>query len=908
MDNRSKNYFTETWWLINHLYHSEAERENFIREINKTGNIAKVYRGVPIKRHFLILGSIDPEFKKFSTIDTSGRAQTVHSINKLTANDILQTLLGFYSDEKAFQELTKKASIETHLLTAQDKEPPKIQTPDEEKIIDDRDKKIKGKEAESNEDTIKSAETKLKTENPVQETTLTNQPSGSVNSFNNSPTPVVDVENPTTVLEKTTGVITTAKESLLNNPDLANTAQNVMSTAQIKAQNIGADLASGTKNWVTEAVNETFGAGSKSVGTATPIVDLGGANSPFENERDLETYHAGQHQVNIDPETQNNQRLSPEDRALFEQNFKTATSWNQPEEEFVDEEQGSDNNQPGSRISRRELQQLQREFESQPETRAVESLPRRNLFNRPIETPNAVKDFGSQAQIRVGQGIQATGKGLGSAGRGLLGNVGRLFGLGGGSAAGGAAVGGAGAAGGAAAAAGGTAAAGGIAAVGWPVLVIILIIVGVILLFLLIFFFINYWQETNALFPPFDQTTVSAPVPGPGTGPVTPGDIATCTFYRGTTDTGTKMGNTQFAPVISDIANKVGIPNVLLTAIFKVETPEAFASKDTSYLTNDYDAHKSGAGAIGVMQILPDTFSGIFGNNREALKTSFGKDNFIITIDPQNQMKANNYLRIYSIKDSLIASAYLVKEIKQKYNGNGPWDEGAIREVAKRYFSGNNGICAYPGGSYCDDLWKSYSTCVAGSGGSPTNPGPAGISVTCPISQNNTDFRVTCGTQADPIPGSCGHGGIGYPQPCDTKRGYACVNGDYTIQLKKALDVTLKAGGPSTVNKPVYLPYINGNQSINWTVKQAPQQLGGGFGWKVLYEGDYNGKKITIDMTHINSNIKTTNLKSGDQVATVYNVDGNEKDPSGHLHTAVAIDGVWVEPRKDLNMCTIVSP
>jgi murein DD-endopeptidase MepM/ murein hydrolase activator NlpD len=199
--------------------------------------------------------------------------------------------------------------------------------------------------------------------------------------------------------------------------------------------------------------------------------------------------------------------------------------------------------------------------------------------------------------------------------------------------------------------------------------------------------------------------------------------------------------------------------------------------------------------------------------------------------------------------------------------------------------------------------------------GEPTDPKPdggegnvntgghglLGFSVSCPLDKENKDFTVTCGTKEDPNPGVCGHAGISYPQPCSTAAGYSCPGGQYSPELTKSLDVTLSTGGGNTVNKPVYLPSISG-ESVNWNISQAPFKINNSFGWKVYYKTTYQGKAIEINFTHINQNINQgSNLASGTPVATIYPVDGAS---AGHLHTALAVDGRWIEPRIDAGMCS----
>lgn len=266
------------------------------------------------------------------------------------------------------------------------------------------------------------------------------------------------------------------------------------------------------------------------------------------------------------------------------------------------------------------------------------------------------------------------------------------------SAGGAAAAGGAGAAGTAAA---GTGAAAG-ATIGLPV--IIGIIVALIIIVLII-----------ALFGGGTTTQV----------PGQTGNIAGCTFYRGGDATpGLQFGNPQMAYTVSDIAGKVGIPSAVLAGVMRVETASALASTDLTYLTNDYDAHSSGV-AYGVMQFTPGTFLSTFNINRSGMATLFGKTEVKTTIDPQNAIAPQHILRIYSIKDSLIAAAFKIKADKISFNNQGPWDQAALNEIATRYY----GCLRYgPGGcstgqfSYGEDLYNSFTKCQPSSGTTPSSP------------------------------------------------------------------------------------------------------------------------------------------------------------------------------------------
>lgn len=172
--------------------------------------------------------------------------------------------------------------------------------------------------------------------------------------------------------------------------------------------------------------------------------------------------------------------------------------------------------------------------------------------------------------------------------------------------------------------------------------------------------------------------------------------------------------------------------------------------------------------------------------------------------------------------------------------------------------------------------------------------------VTCPLSQNGSgSFRFICGTFNNPRGGGpCGHGNPLYYVACTQPPYAACP---FTEQLKTAVDVRPSFGNGS--NSIIYLPFLYGNQSVKWTKVKGPEPISGGAdGYKVEYETDFGGKKIRIDLTHIHGTINTAAQNSGDVVSTLK--AGVDRDGEGHLHTAVSVDGKWVDAISEAKLCT----
>lgn len=239
---------------------------------------------------------------------------------------------------------------------------------------------------------------------------------------------------------------------------------------------------------------------------------------------------------------------------------------------------------------------------------------------------------------------------------------------------------------------------------------ILLIVIGLLLLIVLV---VVIFVGASNFNPPGDTTLPP--------GVAREGDISTCLFYRGGDKTqGVKIGNPEMAKTISAISQKVGVPAAIVAGIMRVETGQALASTDPTYLANDYDNHSSGV-AYGVMQFTPQTFAGTFRTNSGELNTLFGKQSVSIDANvKQDSMEPASVFRIYSVKDSITAAAFKVRADKRAFNGDEPWSEAAANAVARAYYGcllyGSGGCTSGPY-SYGADLWKSYSECRTTIGG-----------------------------------------------------------------------------------------------------------------------------------------------------------------------------------------------
>lgn len=406
---------------------------------------------------------------------------------------------------------------------------------------------------------------------------------------------------------------------------------------------------------------------------------------------------------------------------------------------------------------------------------------------------------------------------------------------------------------------------------GW---VVAAVAIGIVL-FIIIFMF--FFKPSSVSTPGFAEEDLAAPGGGMG-------NIASCTFYRGGDPVpGRKFGNPEMAQFVDSVSAKVGVPASVVAGIMRVESGNKLVLSDPSYFAADYDDTSSGV-AYGIMQFTPGTFIGTFSRNATELNNLFNKTDVRAEIDPPGTYPSN-YFRIYSIRDSITATAFKVKNDKQSINGDGPWDQATIYEIARRYYGclqyGLGGCTSGPY-NYGEDVWKSYSECKA----APATE----MSINCPLDPVNNSAYVTCGTATNPV-NLCGHGGIGYAE-CSSPPYVVCP---YSEQLKNAIDIVTANGVGSNV--PVYLPPISGN-TLQWKFVKS-EFLNAGWGFRQVYNSQFNGRSIDLELTHLNEQYPPTYalINSGAQIATTHSI-------AGHLHTGVVIDGKPVDPISDLFMCT----
>jgi len=431
-------------------------------------------------------------------------------------------------------------------------------------------------------------------------------------------------------------------------------------------------------------------------------------------------------------------------------------------------------------------------------------------------------------------------------------------------------------------------------------------------------------------------------------------EIAQCTFYRGGDKSqGLTIGNPALAALISDISTKVGVPGSIVAGIMRVETGGALSSSDSSYLTNDYDSHcslpsvmlpvpsnqtlevcgRSGI-AFGIMQFTPDTFKGTFNINQTDMQNIFGKTSFNSQLKAFDQKEPDNVLRIYSVKDSIIAAAFKLRADKQSINSTGTWDEATVKEIAARYYGrnadGTTNYVGYDGSTqnYGNDLWKSYSSCIA-----PTTPIGTLASFSCPIPGG----KISCASYGPPtttggFDGICtpasqistnevsigGHCSPkyreAYPSLCSepgTTKPFKDASGNLR-RTAKSIDIE----GP--VGQHVFMPTING-EKVGWTWEGDPSDDVGAV--LRIFKSDPTPQGIwTIHFVHSTAEpsfAPGTHVMSDEHVATI----SSASCPGCHIHISVGLnlispgitsgsrdapyvfDPNWKFPDRELAMC-----
>lgn len=401
-------------------------------------------------------------------------------------------------------------------------------------------------------------------------------------------------------------------------------------------------------------------------------------------------------------------------------------------------------------------------------------------------------------------------------------------------------------------------------------------------------------------------------------------DIAVCTWYRGgDTIDGIKIANPSLVNIITDISNKVSVPPAIIAGIMRVETPSAMLST-SDYIINDYDAHCSLTGslqqsfencvssgiAFGTMQFTPNTFTETFNRNQTEMNSLFGKTEATTTLDRQDNIAQPNTLRIYSIKDSIIAAAFKVRTDKQLINGDGPWDETTVKEIAARYYGRNaDGTTNYPGwdGSiqnYGEDLWKSYNSCFSTVTTKVSCPIPNGT-ITCAsygTEQTSGGYSDICRVDSTGNGGHCNNNYLNYIQQ-QNMAGVCVASNPNTLPIEAyAIDVASPIAG---TEQAVDLPLVNGKK-LKWYYLSETPSASAGYIRRFESEPTPEGTWV-IQFSHVVSNIPPFSVNQ----AVPADFPGGylfNQGSNSHLHVTMGIKRVdssieWKFADRDLQMC-----
>lgn len=204
--------------------------------------------------------------------------------------------------------------------------------------------------------------------------------------------------------------------------------------------------------------------------------------------------------------------------------------------------------------------------------------------------------------------------------------------------------------------------------------------------------------------------------------------------------------------------------------------------------------------------------------------------------------------------------------------------------------------------------------------GKGLNPLP--FTISCPLSKDNNpaDYKITTGSCRYLSTDSYGHGNPygGYSSctnlyrscgaliDCDPNKSSNCIQGNkylrHSLDIETQIDVVSSQG--SSVYKEVYLPFINGTESVSWTHTKIPDDKSWGTG--SYWETNYQGKNIKLYFLHLQPNSNNiasgAQVKSGEKVGILWDWVGSSNG-SPHLHAGVYIDGQPVETEMEAGMC-----
>lgn len=207
-------------------------------------------------------------------------------------------------------------------------------------------------------------------------------------------------------------------------------------------------------------------------------------------------------------------------------------------------------------------------------------------------------------------------------------------------------------------------------------------------------------------------------------------DIANCTFFATSAgqQNGLKVGDRKLSNLVVSIANQVGIHPALVMAILRYESPDVFKNDNLAlYLQNDFDPNPSNPdGYFGVMQLSSGQFENIWQYNSSFIQSIYPNKKDITTTIPSSPptlpLAEDNYIKLYSVKESILMAAVKLKQSKDEINGGEPYDEKTVKQIAQQYHlqcEKEKGL----DGNFCNDVWRGFTSCQdLQSGDTPDNP------------------------------------------------------------------------------------------------------------------------------------------------------------------------------------------
>ncbi len=386
-----------------------------------------------------------------------------------------------------------------------------------------------------------------------------------------------------------------------------------------------------------------------------------------------------------------------------------------------------------------------------------------------------------------------------------------------------------------------------------------LLVSGFALSFLLLFIFGGFFASIGG---PITPTGEAAPLPGSTAASINTqpsNDIASCKFiHQGNSY---KIGSSKLANIISEVANKSGVPAAMLAGIAFQETSSfAFQTNDnhpafsaTSFPGNGCDPifPTSVTGALGFMQVQPPSNISTYGSSYNPSAADLNGIKIGLSFlgrDPSSLTK-NDFC---DVRTSVYLAAGIIID---KNGGKPPVGSEDVRLASCKYM----GQCQIGKYSYADEVKQGFDECKALSVANATVP--AAEASSCPIPNG----KALCGSKFTPLNG-CGHCGIGYP-PDQVVANCGFPGTQYSLDITAA------------VSQPAYLPQVNG-EMIQWAYMGSESTI-----QKYAGTAANTSKKYYLQFHHTQPGSASVNGGPSGTVGAVIGAGNN------HLHIQIGEGG-----------------